>query len=75
MSAYTPRRIKQKWINKVHPNRSRCVYCWKEKEKVVQATWREYGGYEDLACDEHKDKIYVEDDHMSEADYQTWGRL
>lgn len=48
-----------------------CTFC---KPKRVDAVWRD--SYLHFACEEHKDKLSGEDDsHMSEADYQTWGRL
>lgn len=47
-----------------------CRFCKKEGRKV-RATWKDYTDY---ACDEHKDKIKIDDGYMSEADYQTWGR-
>lgn len=45
------------------------------------AAWRESGHAYKFACDTHKpdlqahEKANRDDGHMSEADYQTWGRL
>jgi len=48
-----------------------CDWCRKLGKKV-KAKWKHYGEY---ACDEHKSQIHVDDGYMSEADYQSWGRL
>lgn len=50
-----------------------CDYCRAEGKKE-RATWKHAGDY---ACDNHKENLarYVDDDYMTEADYQTWGRL
>ena len=45
-----------------------CQFCKNKKEK---AKWTHFGQY---ACEKHKDKL-IDDGYMSEADYQTWGRL
>jgi hypothetical protein len=58
------KRTKQK---DTHP----CQWC-KKLEIKRKAVWQHYGQY---ACEEHKDKIHVDDGYMTEADYQTWGRL
>ena len=54
-----------------------CPYCKPEK---VRAIWRRSGFIDfrtEVACDKHKHLIEEEpdDDHMTEADYQTWWRL
>ena len=55
---------------KQHDTRQ-CDWCKKEGRRE-KATWQHYGEY---ACDAHKEKISVDDGYMSEADYQTWGKL
>ena len=48
-----------------------CTFC---KPERVDAVWRDWRL--SFACEEHKSKLDAGDDgHMSEADYQTWGRL
>ena len=50
----------------------KCNYC----DRIP--IWRIVGTYDKLACYDHEDRLYKSDDdndHMSEADYQTWGRL
>lgn len=57
------------------------IYCDHCKPKKVDAVWRKCGfAYHeklDFACDKHKNliKISVENDHLTEADYQTWMKL
>jgi hypothetical protein len=48
-----------------------CQWCKKEGVKE-KAAWYHFG---QCACNKHKEKINVDDGYMSEADYQTWGRL
>jgi hypothetical protein len=58
-----------------------CIYC-KVTGKKVQAVWHLTGANKQ-ACDEHKHKLVEiitaehrgNDDHLSEADYQTWMKL
>ena len=48
-----------------------CTYC---KPAKVDALWRDWRL--NFACTNHKHKLDTGDDgHMSEADYQTWGKL
>lgn len=55
-----------------------CSFC---KPAKVDAIWRKSGiGCDfgkDLACDIHKHLIKepIENEHLTEADYQTWMRL
>lgn len=49
-----------------------CDYC---RPKKVHAIWRKIGICSAFACEDHKGLIPVESDRMTEADYQTWGRL
>lgn len=60
-----------------------CTWC-KAAGKKVPAVWRlkGLGGISKKACEEHREdlreyekKLQAQDQHMSEADYQTWGRL
>ena len=48
-----------------------CDYC-KKDGVLKKAAWKDDGHY---ACEEHKDEIPIDDGHMSEGDYQSWGRL
>lgn len=50
---------------------STCDWCRQEGKKV-KAQWSHYG---QKACQDHKHLIHVDDGYMTEADYQTWGRL
>lgn len=54
-----------------------CTYCKDEGKGRIDALWRESGGGMRFACESHRDKIEARenDDHMTEADYQTWWRL
>lgn len=51
-----------------------CSFCPPKTERAVyrQENWRG-----DFACREHKDLLENSDDndHLTEADYQTWRRL
>jgi hypothetical protein len=54
----------------------RCSYC------SVRAEWKtQHLNDTKFACTTHKDdlqkheQLHQDDGHMSEADYQTWGRL
>lgn len=56
-----------------------CKWC---PEKTVRAVWRTSGiCLTKHACEDHKQDLkdyenkYRDDGHMTEADYQTWGRL
>ena len=54
-----------------------CSFCRPEK---VPAIWRQegrlYNHKDGYACEAHKDLIPVDrDEHLTEADYQTWMRL
>lgn len=56
-----------------------CKFC---PEKTVRAVWRSTGmGINKHACEAHRKELQEfeasrrDDGHMSEADYQTWGRL
>jgi hypothetical protein len=58
------------------------IYCDHCKPEKVDAKWRKrgitashQGG--DFACEAHKHLIKEDSDdgHMTEADYQTWGRV
>lgn len=56
-----------------------CKFC---PEKTVRAVWRSTGmSINKHACEEHQQELRAlevsrrDDDHMSEADHQTWGRL
>lgn len=57
------------------------IYCDHCKPEKVDAIWRgKRGDHQagDYACEDHRHLIVdeLEDDgHMTEADYQTWGRL
>lgn len=51
-------------------------------EKTVRAVWRSSGvSLNKHACEEHKQELQEweakqrDDGYMTEADYQTWGRL
>lgn len=52
-----------------------CPYC---KPQKVDAVWRKDGSCDkrfDVACEEHKSKIVEPaDEHLTEADLQTWAR-
>lgn len=45
-----------------------CDFCMPEK---VPALYKKYGK---KACERHKKRLIL-DEHMTEADHQTWGRL
>ena len=49
-----------------------CTFC---KPTRVNAIYRTDGRLI-FACEKHKDRLlaYDDDDEMSEADYQTWGK-
>lgn len=71
------RRIKEK-ERKLAGN----IYCDHCKPEKVDAIWRKIGltadhAKGDFACDKHKHLIKIErdDEHYTEADYQTWMRL
>ena len=54
-----------------------CSFCRPEK---VDAVWRRQGLFcshkDGYACNLHKELIYDDrDDHLTEADYQTWMRV
>ena len=56
-----------------------CSYC---PEKTVRAVYRQDGFCGKFCCEEnkqelqkHEEQIREADSHMTEADYQTWGRL
>jgi len=49
-----------------------CTFCKQEKRERVKAIYR--NSQNEFACEFHKHKLY-ESDYMTEADYQTWGRL
>lgn len=56
-----------------------CKFC---PEKTVRAVWRSSGCYLDKhACEDHKQELQDfeasqrDGGYMTEADYQTWGRL
>lgn len=53
-----------------------CTYCKDKGLGRIDAVWRERGGG-NLACEAHRDNLAARenDDHMTEADYQTWWRL
>jgi hypothetical protein len=60
-----------------------CTWC-KEAGQIVAACFRKsgLGGLGKAACEKHiedlreyEKKMREQDSHMSEADYQTWGRL
>ena len=52
-----------------------CQYC---EPKTKRATHVGYG-FEGFSCEDHRNKLKKDeqrdDGHMSEADYQSWGRL
>lgn len=62
------RRIKQKERDK--GGERYCETCRAIDGRRVRAVWVEMGR---TYCDEHKPA--PDDGYMSEADYQTWGRL
>lgn len=56
-----------------------CKWC---PEKTVRAVWRASGHIGEHACEEHREdlltyerKVRNTEDHLSEADYQTWMRV
>jgi len=58
-----------------------CTWCKKAGEKV-QAIWRERAHGGSWACEKHREDLHKKevedaraDQRMTEADYQTWGRL
>uniref|UniRef100_A0AB39CEM0 Uncharacterized protein n=1 Tax=Pseudomonas phage HRDY3 TaxID=3236930 RepID=A0AB39CEM0_9VIRU len=58
-----------------------CTWCKKEGRKVP-AIWRERGFAGSWACEKHRPDLEkqeredaVRESRMTEADYQTWGRL
>lgn len=58
-----------------------CTYCKQVGEKRP-AIWRQDGFHGLTACEKHRIQLEAdevrqrrEDDHLSEADYQTWYRL
>lgn len=51
-----------------------CEWC---RPKTTRATHRSRGFYH-YSCDDHTDELTAtesDDDRMTEADHQTWGRL
>lgn len=50
------------------------VYCHvcRNEGKETRAAWMQDGRF---TCEAHKPKPSTRDDYMTEADYQTWGRL
>ena len=56
-----------------------CSYC---PPKTVRATFRQHGFSGEFCCDAHRSNLHAEevaqaakDEYMTEADYQTWGKL
>lgn len=67
-------------VKKANPKKYGARYCQygKCKGNKVPSMWHNFwarGGTD--ACDKHKSEVNIKEDdgHMSEADYQTWGRL
>jgi hypothetical protein len=71
-----------RWIKNKEHRLAGHIYCDHCKPKKVDALWRKEGitashARGDFACEAHKHLIKEDHDdgHMTEADYETWGRV